>query len=753
MGTAEQQKEHSGVSGSSSLECGEDETGGVRAPVSRGSSTGGAAAATSSASGSIGSGIVNGGSRRGRASPTCALGRVPLTRLCEEKRAKRCRFYRNGDRWFGGMVVPVGGDKHRSWEALLADLTRVLDHPIHLTAGVRHVFGLDGTRVTQLDHIIEAGEYVVSSSEVFKKLDYTRARLPQWRAHAKRNEALHVTPRTAFSSPVSTPGSETLPSLPGSSTPTDSPKDFIRPKLVTVIRNGVRPRKAVRILLNRRTARSLEQVLSDITQAIKLDSGAVRKVFTLDGRQVVSLRDFFFDDDIFIAYGPERLSHDDFDLDNEECKTIQPLVKCPLSPRRPRRMPSPKPRGRAVSPLAIYDGPGSLPRSPRKPAGHHHKRLSQPNTHTYQQQQQQQQHHHYQHNGHVACGGLENIIFPSCVTSKYSVGRILGDGNFAVVRECVCRKTREEYALKIIDKTKCRGKEHMIESEVSILRQVSHPNIVSLIEEFHTPTQLYLVMELVKGGDLFDAIASATRYTEKDASSMVRDLTSALDYLHQRSIVHRDIKPENLLVVEYPNDSKSLKLGDFGLAVEVTEPLYTVCGTPTYVAPEILNESGYGLKVDIWATGVITYILLCGFPPFVSATNNQEELFDQILRGSYEFHSPYWDDISDSARELIVQMIQVDQDKRFSAQEVLDHPWVSDDEALDRNLHLRVSHKLDLHFDTNGPQHKAAGITLMAVTALDKEKHSLCRESEFKDPTSPPCSPRLSLFTNSSQVF
>uniref|UniRef100_A0A0P4W1X9 Doublecortin domain-containing protein n=1 Tax=Scylla olivacea TaxID=85551 RepID=A0A0P4W1X9_SCYOL len=286
MGTAEQQKEHSGVSGSSSLECGEDETGGVRAPVSRGSSTGGAAAATSSASGSIGSGIVNGGSRRGRASPTCALGRVPLTRLCEEKRAKRCRFYRNGDRWFGGMVVPVGGDKHRSWEALLADLTRVLDHPIHLTAGVRHVFGLDGTRVTQLDHIIEAGEYVVSSSEVFKKLDYTRARLPQWRAHAKRNEALHVTPRTAFSSPVSTPGSETLPSLPGSSTPTDSPKDFIRPKLVTVIRNGVRPRKAVRILLNRRTARSLEQVLSDITQAIKLDSGAVRKVFTLDGRQV-----------------------------------------------------------------------------------------------------------------------------------------------------------------------------------------------------------------------------------------------------------------------------------------------------------------------------------------------------------------------------------------------------------------------------------------------------------------------------------
>lgn len=186
-------------------------------------------------------------------------------------------------------MVAVGGDKHRSWEALLADLTRVLDHPIHLVAGVRHVFSLDGTRITQLDEVCEAGEYVVSSSETFKKLDYTRARLPQWRAHARRNEALHVPPRTAYASPVSTPGSDAPPNFVGAITPpntSDSPKDFIRPKLVTVIRNGVRPRKAVRILLNRRTARSLEQVLADITQAIKLDTGAVRKIYTLDGRQV-----------------------------------------------------------------------------------------------------------------------------------------------------------------------------------------------------------------------------------------------------------------------------------------------------------------------------------------------------------------------------------------------------------------------------------------------------------------------------------
>lgn len=294
MGTSEQQKEHSGVSGSSSLECGEEDSqgsgggapSGVRPTVSRGSS---GSITTTAATFSNG----GGGGRRGRASPTtaCGLNRVSLTRLCEEKRARRCRFYRNGDRWFGGSVVAVGGDKHRSWEALLGDLTRVLDHPIHLVAGVRHVFTLDGTRVTQLEEIREMAEYVVSSSETFKKLDYTRARLPQWRAHALRNEALHVPqpPRSAYASPASTPGSDVPPNFLGAITPpnnTDSPKDFIRPKLVTVVRNGVRPRKAVRILLNRRTARSLDQVLADITQAIKLDTGAVRKIFTLYGRQV-----------------------------------------------------------------------------------------------------------------------------------------------------------------------------------------------------------------------------------------------------------------------------------------------------------------------------------------------------------------------------------------------------------------------------------------------------------------------------------
>ncbi|RXG58507.1 Serine/threonine-protein kinase DCLK1 [Armadillidium vulgare] len=327
---------------------------------------------------------------------------------------------------------------------------------------------------------------------------------------------------------------------------------------------------------------------------------------------------------------------------------------------------------------------GSLPRTPRsRRLRNTHKRVS-GSLET-------------NHNGHVSVE-LPQEIYPFEINSRYLVGQILGDGNFAVVRYCMNRETKMEYALKIISKGKCSGKEHMIEittnyteseakrmlkdlvSALHYLHQIniiSHPNIVSLIEEYESRDYLYLVMELVRGGDLFDAIASATKYTESEASSMLKDLVSALHYLHQRNIVHRDIKPENLLVECGSFGETRLKLGDFGLAVEVTEPLHTVCGTPTYVAPEILAETGYGLKVDIWAAGVITYILLCGFPPFVSATNNQEELFDQILHGYYKFHSPYWDDISLPAKELIVKMIKVDTEERFTASQVLNHIWVA----------------------------------------------------------------------------
>lgn len=183
--------------------------------------------------------------------------------------------------------------------------------------------------------------------------------------------------------------------------------------------------------------------------------------------------------------------------------------------------------------------------------------------------------------------------------------------------------------MKIIDKSKCNGRVQLIENEVDILRKVNHPNIIRLLGEFDTPNELYLIMELevsyigvlnficnvkaiwdhfniklqfsfLQGGDLFDAIATSTKFPEDESRLMIQHLSSALAYLHNRQIVHRDIKPENLLVrLDENMKVKSLKLGDFGLAQKVTEPLFAVCGTPTYVAPEILSEAGYGLKVRV----------------------------------------------------------------------------------------------------------------------------------------------------------
>lgn len=642
-------------------------------------------------------------SRNGRASPTHSahgcLMRTSLQKLSQEKRAKRVRFYRNGDRFHKGLVYALSHEKIRTFEALLEDLTRVLVDQVNLPKGVRHIYTIDGReKITTLDQLQEGETYVCSSTDHFVKMDYVKNEKPLWSLTRKHEENL----LTKYDPPTEN-GIKT--------------RNFIKPKLVTIIRNGIKPRKAVRILLNKKTAHSFDQVMNDITSAIKLDTGAVRKVFTLSGKQVICLSDFFGEEDIFIAYGPEKYSHDDFDLDSEECKYLTGSSRTILNKKfhhvnAPSQ--SPTSRRRASSPVFPSDispynsGKSSLSSSPK------FSRKAQPKSPNSKTKFQ---------NGH----SLSPPCLPQEITDRYNVGKIIGDGNFAIVHECIEKNTNQEYALKIIDKNKCRGKEHMIANEVAILRKVKHPNIVHLLEEFDLDNELYLVMELIKGGDLFDAIASATKYSERDASGMVYNLASALGYLHSLNIVHRDIKPENLLVVDHEDGSKSLKLGDFGLAVESQDYLYTVCGTPTYVAPEILAETGYGFKVDIWAAGVITYILLCGFPPFVSQNNDQDELFDQILAGKYEFTSPFWDDISNSAKELIAYMLEVEPIKRYTAAQILEHPWVAADTAPDDDMHSTVSTKLSMHFDHKPKSSvKSAGIALIASTALDKESNYFC---------------------------
>ncbi|XP_036155608.1 serine/threonine-protein kinase DCLK1 isoform X2 [Myotis myotis] len=693
------------------------------------------------------------GSRvNGLPSPThsahCSFYRTrTLQTLSSEKKAKKVRFYRNGDRYFKGIVYAISPDRFRSFDALLADLTRTLSDNVNLPQGVRTIYTIDGLKkISSLDQLVEGESYVCGSIEPFKKLEYTKNVNPNWSVNVKTTSASRAV--------------SSLATAKGSPSEVRENKDFIRPKLVTIIRSGVKPRKAVRILLNKKTAHSFEQVLTDITDAIKLDSGVVKRLYTLDGKQVMCLQDFFGDDDIFIACGPEKFRYqDDFLLDESECRVVKSTsyTKIASSSRRSTNK-SPGPSRRSKSPAStssVNGTPGSqlsTPRSGKSPS---------PSPTSPGSLRKQRSSQHGGSSTSLAstkvCSSMdendgsgeemseEGFQIPATITERYKVGRTIGDGNFAVVKECVERSTAREYALKIIKKSKCRGKEHMIQSEVSILRRVKHPNIVLLIEEMDVPTELYLVMELVKGGDLFDAITSTNKYTERDASGMLYNLASAIKYLHSLNIVHRDIKPENLLVYEHQDGSKSLKLGDFGLATIVDGPLYTVCGTPTYVAPEIIAETGYGLKVDIWAAGVITYILLCGFPPFRGSGDDQEVLFDQILMGQVDFPSPYWDNVSDSAKELITMMLLVNVDQRFSAMQVLEHPWVNDDGLPENEHQLSVAGKIKKHFNTGPkPNSTAAGVSVIATTALDKERQVFRRRcnqdvrSRYKAQPAPP---------------
>ncbi|KAM6169235.1 serine/threonine-protein kinase DCLK3 [Rhynchocyon petersi] len=267
-------------------------------------------------------------------------------------------------------------------------------------------------------------------------------------------------------------------------------------------------------------------------------------------------------------------------------------------------------------------------------------------------------------------------IIAAHVDKHYEPGRVLGDGNFAVVKGCRHRESGQAYAMKIIDKSKLKGKEDMVDSEIVIMRSLSHPNIVQLHEVYETDTEIYLIMEYVRGGDLFDAIIEKVKFPEREAALLVTDLCRALVHLHDKRVVHRDLKPENLLVQRNEDKSTTLKLADFGLAKLVVRPIFTVCGTPTYVAPEILSEKGYGLEVDMWAAGVILYILLCGFPPFRSPDRDQDELFNIIQLGHFEFLAPYWDSISEAAKDLVSHLLVVDPRKRYTAHQVLQHPWI-----------------------------------------------------------------------------
>ncbi|XP_036590274.1 calcium/calmodulin-dependent protein kinase type II subunit gamma isoform X3 [Trichosurus vulpecula] len=273
-------------------------------------------------------------------------------------------------------------------------------------------------------------------------------------------------------------------------------------------------------------------------------------------------------------------------------------------------------------------------------------------------------------------------------TDDYQLYEELGKGAFSVVRRCVKKTSTQEYAAKIINTKKLSARDHQkLEREARICRLLKHPNIVRLHDSISEEGFHYLVFDLVTGGELFEDIVAREYYSEADASHCIHQILESVNHIHQHDIVHRDLKPENLLLASKCKGA-AVKLADFGLAIEVQgdqQAWFGFAGTPGYLSPEVLRKDPYGKPVDIWACGVILYILLVGYPPFWD--EDQHKLYQQIKAGAYDFPSPEWDTVTPEAKNLINQMLTINPAKRITADQALKHPWVCQRSTVASMMH------------------------------------------------------------------
>jgi len=273
-------------------------------------------------------------------------------------------------------------------------------------------------------------------------------------------------------------------------------------------------------------------------------------------------------------------------------------------------------------------------------------------------------------------------------TENYELKEELGKGAFSVVKRCVQRHTGLEFAAKIINTKKLSARDFQkLEREARICRKMQHPNIVRLHDGIQEESFHYLVFDLVTGGELFEDIVAREFYSEADASHCIQQILESVNHCHSNGVVHRDLKPENLLLAS-KSKGAAVKLADFGLAIEVQgdqQAWFGFAGTPGYLSPEVLKKEPYGKPVDIWACGVILYILLVGYPPFWD--EDQHRLYAQIKAGAYDYPSPEWDTVTPEAKNLINQMLTVNPAKRIRAEEALKHPWICQRERVASVFH------------------------------------------------------------------
>ncbi|XP_051751687.1 calcium/calmodulin-dependent protein kinase (CaM kinase) II beta 1 isoform X25 [Ctenopharyngodon idella] len=318
-------------------------------------------------------------------------------------------------------------------------------------------------------------------------------------------------------------------------------------------------------------------------------------------------------------------------------------------------------------------------------------------------------------------------------TDEYQLYEELGKGAFSVVRRCVKLSTGQEYAAKIINTKKLSARDHQkLEREARICRLLKHPNIVRLHDSISEEGFHYLLFDLVTGGELFEDIVAREYYSEADASHCIQQILEAVLHCHQMGVVHRDLKPENLLLASKCKNA-AVKLADFGLAIEVQgdqQAWFGFAGTPGYLSPEVLRKEAYGKPVDIWACGVILYILLVGYPPFWD--EDQHKLYQQIKAGAYDFPSPEWDTVTPEAKNLINQMLTINPAKRITAQEALKHPWVCQRSTVASMMHRQETVECLKKFNARRKLKGAILTTMLVSRNFSAAKSLLNKKADVK---------------------
>ncbi|XP_067262254.1 calcium/calmodulin-dependent protein kinase (CaM kinase) II beta 1 isoform X3 [Chanodichthys erythropterus] len=321
-------------------------------------------------------------------------------------------------------------------------------------------------------------------------------------------------------------------------------------------------------------------------------------------------------------------------------------------------------------------------------------------------------------------------------TDEYQLYEELGKGAFSVVRRCVKLSTGQEYAAKIINTKKLSARDHQkLEREARICRLLKHPNIVRLHDSISEEGFHYLLFDLVTGGELFEDIVAREYYSEADASHCMHQILDSVHHIHQHDIVHRDLKPENLLLASKCKNA-AVKLADFGLAIEVQgdqQAWFGFAGTPGYLSPEVLRKEAYGKPVDIWACGVILYILLVGYPPFWD--EDQHKLYQQIKAGAYDFPSPEWDTVTPEAKNLINQMLTINPAKRITAQEALKHPWVCQRSTVASMMHRQETVECLKKFNARRKLKGAILTTMLVSRNFSAAKSLLNKKADVKPQT------------------